>query len=177
MAFSEAELVFLALIFIFTLVFLLLGKRNNTSTAKNTKKKRKESKRATRQRPCHDHQQRTRRGPDENDDGEPYNPRGTILWWDLLMLLLLIHHAFLEVMTIYTLPFCHAGISMPVNNPRRCINNRKVYLWTFFRKLWQLVSNRKNPKDDVLRLLSTLAKHYYWHISPNFILLGSCEEK
>ena len=79
MAFSEAELVFLALIFIFTLVFLLLGKRNNISTAKNQKKKRKESKRATHQRHCQNHQHRTRRGPDENDDDEPYNPRGTIL--------------------------------------------------------------------------------------------------
>ena len=45
-----------------------------------------------------------------------------------------------------------------VNNPRRFIMNRKIYLWTFFRKLWELVSNRK---DDVLRLLGTLAKHYY----------------
>ena len=80
MAFSEAELVFLALIFIFTLVFLLLGRRINTSTAKKTKKKRKGSKRATRQRHCQDHQYRTRRGPDENDDDEHYNPRGTILW-------------------------------------------------------------------------------------------------
>ena len=79
MAFSEADLVFLALICIFTLVFLLLGKRNNISTAKNQKKKRKGSKRATRQRHCQDHQHRTRREPDENDDDEPYNPRGTIL--------------------------------------------------------------------------------------------------
>ena len=78
MAFSEAELVFLALILIFTLVFLLLGRRNNTFIAKNTKKKRKGSKRATR-RPCQDHQYKTRRVPDENDDNEPYNPRGTIL--------------------------------------------------------------------------------------------------
>ena len=81
MAFSEAELVFLALIFIFTLVFLLLGRRISTSTAKKTKKKRKGSKRATRQRHCQDpHQHRTRRGPDENDDDEHYFPRGTILW-------------------------------------------------------------------------------------------------
>ena len=79
MAFSEAEMVFLALIFIFTLVFLLLGRKNNTLTAKNTKKKRKGNKSATRQRHCQDHQHRTRRGPDENDDDEPYNPRGTIL--------------------------------------------------------------------------------------------------
>ena len=41
MAFSEAELVFLALIFIFTLVFLSLGKRNNVSTAKNKKNEEK----------------------------------------------------------------------------------------------------------------------------------------
>ena len=79
MAFSEVELIFLALIFIFTLVVLLLGRRNNTSTAKNTKKKRNGRKRATRQRHCQDHQHKTRRGPDENDDDEPYNPRGTIL--------------------------------------------------------------------------------------------------
>ena len=79
MAFSEAELVFLALIFISTLIFLWLGKRNNTSTAKNTKKKRKKRKRATR-RHCQNHQYRTQRGPEENDDDEPYNPRGTILW-------------------------------------------------------------------------------------------------
>ena len=80
MAFSEAELVFLALIFIFTLIFLLLGRRNNTSTAKNTKKKRNGRKRVTRQRYCHDpHQHKSCRGPDENDDDERYNPRGTIL--------------------------------------------------------------------------------------------------
>ena len=79
MAFSEAELVFLALIFISTLLFLLLERRNNTFIAKNTKKKRKGRKRVTRERPCQDHQHRTRRGPDENDDDEPYNPRGTIL--------------------------------------------------------------------------------------------------
>ena len=41
MAFSEVELVFLALIFIFALVFLMLGRNNNTSTAKNTKENRK----------------------------------------------------------------------------------------------------------------------------------------
>ena len=92
MAFSEAELVFLALIFIFTLVFLSLGKRNNVSTAKNKKMKRKGRKRATRQRHCQDHQHRTRRGPDENEDDEPYNPRGTILRWDFLILMQLIHH-------------------------------------------------------------------------------------
>ena len=81
MAFSEAELVFLALIFIYALGFLmpLLGKRNNTSTVKKTKKKRKGRKRATR-RHCQEQQFRSPRGPDENDDGEPYNPRGTILW-------------------------------------------------------------------------------------------------
>ena len=80
MAFSEAELVFLALIFIFTLVFLLLGRRNNTSTAKKTNKWRNGRKRATRHGHCHDQQYRARRGPEENDDDEPYNPRGTILW-------------------------------------------------------------------------------------------------
>ena len=79
MAFSEAELVFLALIFIFALGFLvsLLERRNNTSTEKKKKKKRKKRKRATRRR-CQDNQYRSRRGPDENDDGEPYNPRGII---------------------------------------------------------------------------------------------------
>ena len=41
MAFSETELVFLASIFIFTLSLFLLGRENNTSTAKNTKKKGK----------------------------------------------------------------------------------------------------------------------------------------
>ena len=81
MAFSELELVFLALIFIFALSFLmsLLGARDNTSTVKKTKKKRKGRKRATR-RHCQDHQYGGRRGPYENDDEEPYNPRGTILW-------------------------------------------------------------------------------------------------
>ena len=81
MAFSEAELVFLALIFIYALGFLmsLLGARDNGSTVKKNKKKRKGRKRATR-RHCQDHQYGGRRGPDENDDEEPYNPRGTILW-------------------------------------------------------------------------------------------------
>ena len=81
MAFSEAELVFLTLIFIYALGFLmsLLGARDNTSTVKKTKKKRNERKRATR-RHCQDHQYAGRRGPDENDDEQPYNPRGTILW-------------------------------------------------------------------------------------------------
>ena len=79
MAFSELELVLLALIFIFALGFLmsLLGARDNTSTVKKTKKKRKGRKRAPR-RHCQDHKYRSPRGPDENDDGEPYNPRGII---------------------------------------------------------------------------------------------------
>ena len=79
MAFSEVELAFLAFIFSFALGFLmqLLGWRNNTSTVKKTKKKRKGRKRATRTR-CQDHQCGGRRGPDENDDHEPYNPRGII---------------------------------------------------------------------------------------------------
>ena len=81
MVFSEEELVFLALIFIYALGFLMssLRARDNTSTVKKTKKKRKERKRATR-RHCQEQQSRSRRGPDENDDEEPYNPRGTILW-------------------------------------------------------------------------------------------------
>ena len=29
---------------------------------------------------CQDHQHAGRRGPNENDDEEPYNLRGTILW-------------------------------------------------------------------------------------------------
>ena len=113
MAFSEAELVFLALIFIFALGFLmpLLGGRNNTSTVKKTKQKRKGRKRPTR-RHCQDHQySRSRRGPDENDDGEPYNPRS---WHNTLVRLFnvaAVNLPFLEVMTIYILPFCHAGIS------------------------------------------------------------------
>ena len=85
MAFSEAELIFLALIFLplifmFALGFLmpLLGKRNNTSTVKKPKKKTKGRKRATRQRHCQDHPYRSRRGPDENDDHEPYDPRDII---------------------------------------------------------------------------------------------------
>ena len=80
MTFSEVALVFLAFIFIFALGFLmpLLGRGNNISTVKKTKKKRKRRKRATRQRPCQDHQYGGRQGPDENDDHEPYNPRGII---------------------------------------------------------------------------------------------------
>ena len=79
MAFSEVELVFLAFIFIFVLgLFMqLLGARNNISTVKKTKKKRKGRKRTTR-RHCQDHQYRSRREPDENDDEEAYNPRGII---------------------------------------------------------------------------------------------------
>ena len=46
MAFSEAELVFLALIFISTLIFLLLERRNNTSTAKKHKKEEKGEKKS-----------------------------------------------------------------------------------------------------------------------------------
>lgn len=72
-------LIFLGLIFMFALGFLmpLLGKRNNISIVKKTKKKRKGRKRPTR-RHCQDHQYRSRRGPDENDDHEPYNPCGII---------------------------------------------------------------------------------------------------
>ena len=154
MAFSEAELVFLALIFIFTLVFLLLGRRNNTSTAKKTKKKRKGSKRATRQRHCQDpHQHGTRRGPDENDDDEHYNPRGTILWWDFVMLPQLIHH------------FPQYGDWYPsiwdLLIPTKFILND-------FSQVLRLQESRR---------LTKLAKHYYWEISLHFILLGSCEEK
>ena len=158
MAFSEVELVFLALIFIFALGFLmsLLGWRNNTSTVKKTKKKRKGRKRATR-RHCQEQQFRSRRGPDENDDEEPYNPRGTILWWDFLMLLLLIHYAFLEVMTIYTVSSLLPCWYQQLTTPWDLLITAKFIFERFFRKLWELVSNRKKPKDDVLRLLSTLA--------------------
>ena len=158
MAFPEAELVFLALIFIYALGFLmpLLGKRNNSSTVKKTKKKRKGRKRATR-RHCEDHQYRTRRGPDENDDGEPYNPRGTILWWDFLMLLLLIHHTFLEVMTIYTVSSLLPCWYQQLTTPWDLLITAKFIFELFFRKLWELVNNRKKRKDDVLRLLNTLA--------------------
>ena len=41
MAFSEEELAFLALIFIFALVIWMLGRNGNTSTAKKTKKEEK----------------------------------------------------------------------------------------------------------------------------------------
>ena len=66
MAFSETELVFLASIFIFRLSLFLLGRENNTSTAKNTKKKGKGQTTVTR-RHSQDHQQGSRQGPDEND--------------------------------------------------------------------------------------------------------------
>ena len=155
MAFSEAELVFLALIFIFTLVFLLLGKRNNISTAKNQKKKRKGSKRATRQRHCQDpHQHRTRRGPDENDDDEPYNPRGTILRLDFVMLLQLIHH-FLKYDDWYPSIW---DLLIP---------QIKYILHDFFQVL-RLQESRR---------LRTIARHYYWEISLHSIFLGSCEER
>ena len=154
MAFSEAELVFLALIFIFTLVFLLQGKRNNISTAKNQKKKRKGSKRATRQRHCQDHQHRTRRGPGENDDDEPYNPRGTILRLDFVMLLQLIHH-FLKYDDWYPSIW---DLLIP----------QIKYILHDFSQVLRLQESRR---------LRILEKHYYWEISLHFILLGSCEEK
>ena len=144
MAFSEAELVFLALIFIFTLVFLLLGRRNNTSTAKNTKKKRKGSKRATRQRPCQDHQHRSRRGPDENDDDEPYNPRGTILWWDFVMLLA-VNSPWLKVWRL--IPF-HL----------RFIDTHKIILYNFSQVL-RLQESRRLTK---LSIESILIKKYLY---------------
>ena len=158
MAFSEAELVFLTSIFIYALGFLmsLLGARDNTSTVKKTKKKRKGRKRATR-RHCQDHQYAGRRGPDENDDEQPYNPRGTILWWDFLMLLLLIHYAFLEVMTIYTVSSLLPCWYQQLTTPWDLLITAKFIFELFFRKLWELVNNKKKPKDDVLRLLSTLA--------------------
>ena len=158
MAFSEAELVFLALIFIFALGFLMssLGARDNTSTVKKTKKKRKERKRVTR-RHCQEQQSRSRRGPDENDDEEPYNPRGTILWWDFLMLLLLIHYAFLEVMTIYIVSSLLPCWYQQLRTPWDLLITAKFIFELFFRKLWELVNNRKKRKDDVLRLLNTLA--------------------
>ena len=134
----------------------LLGARDNTSTVKKTKKKRKERKRATR-RHCQEQQSRSRRGPDENDDEEPYNPRGTILWWDFLMLLLLIHYAFLEVMTIYTVSSLLPSWYQQLRTPWDLLITAKFIFELFFRKLWELVNNKKKPKDDVLRLLSTLA--------------------
>ena len=135
---------------------LLLGWRNNTSTVKKTKKKKKGRKRAP-CRHCQHHQYRSRRGPDENDDEEPYNPRGTILWWDFLMLLLLIHHAFLEVMTIYTISSLLPCWYQQLTTSWDLLITAKFIFELFFRKLWELVNNRKKPKDDVLRLLSTLA--------------------
>ena len=80
MAFSEVQLVILALIFIFAMGFFILGRRNNTLTAKKTRRKRKRRQRATRQRRCQDNQHRIPRRPGENDDDEHYNPYGTIFW-------------------------------------------------------------------------------------------------
>ena len=149
MAFSEAELVFLALILIFTLVFLLLGRRNNTSTAKNTKKKRNERKRATRQRHCQDHQHKTRRGPDENDDDEPYNPRGTILWWDFRNVAA-VNSPFLEVWRL--IPF-HL----------RFINTHKIYSARIFAS-FETSRIKKTYKTRKALLLRNISTFYFSRI-------------
>ena len=149
MAFSEAELVVLALIFISTLIFLLLERRNNTFTAKNTKKKRKGRKRVTHQRHCQDHQHRTRRGPDENDDDEPYNPRGTILWWDFVMLLA-VNSPWLKVWRL--IPF-HL----------RFINTHKIYFARFFAS-FETSRIKKTYKTSKALLLKNISTFYFSRI-------------
>ena len=72
--FSEAELVFLAFVFIVTLGCIMLeGGRFNTTARRPTNKKRQ---RITKRRHCLDVKNKIKRGPEEHDDEEPYNCRG-----------------------------------------------------------------------------------------------------
>ena len=75
--FSAAELAFLAFVFIVTLGCLTIGRRRRDSppVRRPNKKKRKRIK-------CKDYslngQNKNKRPPEENDDDEPYNSRGTL---------------------------------------------------------------------------------------------------
>ena len=68
--FSDSELAFLAFVFIVTLGCLMLGRRRSTPVRRPKKKKRKRVK-------CN-HCSLSKRSPEENDDDETYNCRGTL---------------------------------------------------------------------------------------------------
>ena len=75
--FSESELAFLAFVFIITLGCLMLGgrRRDSPPVRRPNKKKRKRVK-------CNhcslNGQNKNKRPPEENDDDESYNSRGTL---------------------------------------------------------------------------------------------------
>ena len=73
--FSESELAFLAFVFIVTLGCLMLGRRRSPPVRRPKKSKRKRVK--------FNHcslngQDKNKRPPEENDDDETYNTRGTL---------------------------------------------------------------------------------------------------
>ena len=82
--FSESELAFLAFVS-FVIVFLgciMLGRGLIDSSAGRRPNEQK-IKRATCYH-CRDNQNKKRRGPEENDDDEPYNRRGTLFRCDYI---------------------------------------------------------------------------------------------
>ena len=60
-------------------------------------------------------------------------------------------------MTIYTVSSLLPCWYQQLTTPWDLLITAKFIFELFFRKLWELVNNKKKPKDDVLRLLSTLA--------------------
>ena len=65
---SDFALAILALVFIFALGYITVGRRNDTSGAVRSKRKPRKRKRKTKR-----HYDDTRREAEENTDGESYN--------------------------------------------------------------------------------------------------------
>ena len=80
--FSESELAFLAFVS-FVIVFLgcIMLERGRIDSSAGRRPDEKKIKRVTCYY-CRDNQHKKRRGPEENDDDEPYNRRGTLFTCD-----------------------------------------------------------------------------------------------
>ena len=75
--FSESELVFLAFVFIVTLGCFMLGRRRRDSPPVRRPKKKKR-KRVNCNHCSLNGKDKDKRPPEENDDDESYNSRGTL---------------------------------------------------------------------------------------------------
>ena len=83
--FSESELAFLAFLAFVSFVIVFLGcimlGRGRIDSSAGRRPDEKKIKRVTCYH-CGDNQNKKRRGPEENDDDEPYNRRGTLFRFD-----------------------------------------------------------------------------------------------
>ena len=76
--FSESELVFLAFVFIVTLGCFMLGRRRRDSSPVLRRPNKKKRKRVNCNHCSLSGEDKDKRPPEENDDDESYNSRGTL---------------------------------------------------------------------------------------------------